>query len=47
MLAQVVNDPWDVEIQRQFATDHAWVSAAELPKFLGDDRLAELARRML
>jgi hypothetical protein len=47
MLAQAVNDPWEVVLEEGFASGHAWVAADELGEYLGDDRLAELARRML
>ncbi len=47
MLAQVVNDPWQVELREAFASDHAWVTVEELPGYLKDDRLVELARKML
>ena len=47
MLAQVVNDPWDASVARGFASDHAWVAPDELPRYIGDARLLELARKML
>ncbi|KAI8465695.1 MAG: hypothetical protein J3K34DRAFT_525166 [Monoraphidium minutum] len=47
MLAQVVNDPWDLDLSPAFGSDHAWVAAGELGDYLGDDRLVELARKMI
>jgi ADP-ribose pyrophosphatase YjhB (NUDIX family) len=44
---QVVNDPWDVQLRDSFATEHAWVTKAELGDFVQDKRLLELAQRML
>lgn len=47
MLAQAVNDPWDISLESAFASGHAWVTVEELPRYLRDDRLVELAGKML
>jgi hypothetical protein len=48
-LAQVVNDPWDVELAggSGAASDVAWVAKAELPRYIQDEQLLALADKML
>lgn len=57
-LAQVLNDPWEVELAREGgAVDYAWVAPDELDKYLGKEgaaggagggkALLDLTRRML
>jgi len=46
-LAQVVNDPWEVVLKDGVASDHAWVSPEELPQYIKDARLLDLAKNML
>jgi len=47
MLAQVVNDPWELQLREGFASEHAWVTVEELPQYLNDERLVDLTRQML
>jgi hypothetical protein len=44
-LAQVLNDPWEVQLQQEDAQDHAWVTLDELPNYISDPQLLELARK--
>lgn len=46
-LAQVVNDPWDVEVSADVASGFAWVAKDELEQYIQDKQLLKLARRML
>jgi hypothetical protein len=46
-LAQVVNDPWDVQLTEGAASDFAWVSKEELGSYIKDLQLLKLARKML
>jgi hypothetical protein len=46
-LAQVVNDPWDVQLTAGTASDFAWVSKQELGTYIKDLQLLKLARKML
>lgn len=46
-LAQVVNDPWDVEVVDAAATDFAWVAKDELQQYIQDERLLKLACDMV
>jgi hypothetical protein len=44
-LAQVLNDPWEVQLQQEDAQDHAWVTLDELPNYISDPQVLELARK--
>ncbi len=46
LLAQVVNDPWEVQVSAG-AELHAWVTKSELEQYLLDAHLLDLANRML
>lgn len=46
-LAQVVNDPWDVQLTDGAASDFAWVAKEELGTYIKDLQLLKLARKML
>jgi len=46
-LAQVVNDPWEVELVDAAATDFAWVAKDELQQYIQDERLLKLACDMV
>ncbi|GBF96696.1 hypothetical protein Rsub_09329 [Raphidocelis subcapitata] len=47
MLAQVVNDPWEVDLGAGSCSDAVWVAPDELPGYIGPGPLADLAQRML
>lgn len=42
-----MNDPWQVQLQPGFASEHAWVTRAELGEYLKDPQLLQLAEQML
>lgn len=47
MLAQVLNDPWDVELTDTEASDYAWVTVSELPQYIKDAELIQLLQQAL
>lgn len=46
-LAQVVNDPWDVQLADGVVRDFAWVAKEELEQYITDQQLLQLAHKML